>query len=90
MEFHVHCDTSNIAIGTVLAQNIHGDRDFCIYYSNKILNSAEKKYRTMKHEALAMIYSVGKHKNYFLANHFVFYVDHEALIYLVNQHVVSG
>lgn len=44
----------------------------------------------MKHEALAMVYSVGKLKNYFLTNHFVFYIDHQALIYLVHQHVLSG
>ena len=36
-----------------------------------------------------MIYSVGKFRHYLLANHFVFIVDHQALIYLVNRPVVS-
>jgi hypothetical protein len=89
MEFHVHCDASNIAIGAILAQNIHGDRDSPIHYASRLLNNAEKNYSTTKREALAMIYSVGKFRHYLLANHFVFYVDHQALIYLVNRPVVS-
>ena len=90
MDFHVHCDAFNIPIGAVLAQNIHGDRDSPIHYANRFLNSAEKNYSTTEREALAMIYSVGKFRHYLLANHFFFYVDHQALIYLVNRPVVSG
>ena len=37
-----------------------------------------------------MIYSVGKFRHYLLANHMVFYVDYQALLYLVNRPVVSG
>ena len=90
MDFHVHCDASNIAIGALLAQNIYGDRDSPIHYASQFLNNVEKNYSTTEHEALAMIYSVGKFRHYLLANHFVFYVDHQALLYLVNQPVVSG
>ena len=90
MEFHVHCDVSNIAIGAVLAQNIHGDRDCPIHYPSRLLNNAENNYSTTgrealtriysttEREALAMIYLVGKFRHYLLANHFVFYVDHQA------------
>ena len=73
----------NIAIGAALAENIHGDRDSPIYYANRFLNNAEKNYSTTSQEALAMIYSIGKFRHYFLANHVVFYVDHHALLYLV-------
>ena len=90
MEFHVHCDAANIAIAVVLAQNIQGDRDYPIYYVGRLLNNAEKNYNTTEREALAMIYLVGKFRHYLLANHFVFYVDHQALIYLVNRPVISG
>ena len=90
IDFHVHYDASNIAIGAVLAQNIHGDRDSLIHYASRFLYNAKKNYSTTEHEALAMIYSVGKFRHYLLANHFVFYVDHQALMYLVNRPVVSG
>ena len=90
MDFHIHCDASNTAIGAVLAQSIYGDRDSPIYCASRLLNIVENNYSTTKCEALAMVYSVGKFRHYLLANHFVFYVDHQALIYLVNRQVVSG
>ena len=90
MEFHIHCDASNIAIGVVLPQNIQGELDSPIYYASRLLNSVEKNYSTTEREALGIIYSVGEFRHYILANHFVFYVDHQALIYLVNRPVVSG
>ena len=46
MELYVHCDASNIAIGAVLAQNIHEDRDSPIYYASRLLNNAKKNYST--------------------------------------------
>ena len=90
MEFHVHCDVCNIGLGAVLAQNIQGDRDSSIHYASQLLNNAEKNYSTTERESLAIIYSVGKFRHYLLANHFAFYVDHQALIYLVNGPVVFG
>lgn len=88
MDFHVYCDAFNISIRAVLAQNIHEDRDSLIHYASRLLNNAEKNYSITKREALAMIYSVGKFRHYVLANHFVFYVDHQTLIYLVNRPIV--
>jgi hypothetical protein len=37
-----------------------------------------------------MVFSLHKFKNYLLRNKFVFYVDHMALVYLVNKPQVSG
>jgi hypothetical protein len=37
-----------------------------------------------------MVYSVQKLRHYLLANHFIFYIDHQALLYLINRPVVSG
>ena len=72
-----------------MAQNIHGDKDSPIHYASRLLNSAEKNYSTTERKALAMVYSVGKFRHYLLANHFVFYVDHQTLIYLVIRPIVS-
>lgn len=89
-EFHVHCDASNEAIGSVLAQNVHGNIDSPIYYASQLLNSAERNYTTTEREALAMIDFLHKFRHYLLANHFIIYVDHGALLHLVNRPVVSG
>jgi len=89
-EFHVHCDASNEAIGSVLVQNINGKTDSPIFYASRLLNQAERNYSTIEREALAMVYSLHKFFHYLLANHFIFYVDHEVLIHLVNRTIVSG
>lgn len=82
MEFHIHCVVSNVAIGAVLAQNIHRKVDSPIYYANKLMNSAEKNYSTTVREALAMVYSVQIFCHCLQANHFIFYVDHQNLVVL--------
>ena len=60
MEFHVHCDASNIAIGMVLAQKVNGKIDLPIYYARWLLNQVEKNYITTEQEPLAMVYSINK------------------------------
>ena len=37
-----------------------------------------------------MIYSVNKFRHYLLGRNFVFYVDHQALLYLLNKPVRTG
>ncbi len=37
-----------------------------------------------------MIYVVKKIKHYLLANHFIFFVDHQALVYMVNRPLISS
>ena len=90
MEFYIHCDASNIAIGAVLAQNNHGKVNSLIYYANTFLNNAKKNCSIHERVVLAMVYSVQNFGTTFLANHCVFYVDHQALLYLINRPVVSG
>ena len=35
IEFHIHCDASNVAIGAALAQNIYGKEDSPISYASR-------------------------------------------------------
>jgi hypothetical protein len=48
MEFHVHTDTSNLAVGAMLAQNPTEKCDQPIPYASKLLNNEEKNYTTIK------------------------------------------
>ena len=90
MEFHVHTDAFDIAVGAMLAQNPTGKTDQPIAYASRLLSKVEKNYTTTEKEALAMVYAVNKFRHYLLGNKFIFYVDHLALQYLVNKPQVSG
>ena len=83
-EFHVFVDASDLAIGSALMQETEGwFRP--IYYASRMLSTAEKNYHTTEREALGLIYSVTKFRHYLLGNKFVFHVDHQALLYIVNK-----
>jgi hypothetical protein len=85
MEFHVHIDASLLAIGGLLIQNIIRKSDQPIVYAYRLFNSAKENYWTIERKALAMVFALHKFKHYLLGNKFVFYVDHIALVYLVNK-----
>jgi hypothetical protein len=87
-KFHVHINTSNFSLGVMLGQNLDNTIDKPIYYVNRLMNNIEKKYITIEKEALTMIYVVKKFRHYLPDNSFVFYVDHQALLYLVNKPMV--
>ena len=88
--FHVHIDASNFAIGCILAQPGEQNMDFPVSYASRQLNSAEKNYTTTEREGLGMVYAVKKFKHYLLANKFVFFSNHQALMYLVNKSCNTG
>jgi len=54
-------------------------------YSSRLLDFIKKDYSITKREALAMVYALHKFRHYLLGNKFTFYVDHMALVYLVNK-----
>jgi hypothetical protein len=54
------------------------------------LNLIERNYTTIEKEALIMVYALHKFNHYLLSNWFVFYVDHMALVYLINKPQVFG
>ena len=88
--FHVHIDASAYAIGCILSQPGEFNKDFPIAYASRQLIAAEKNYTTMEREGLTMIYAVKKFRYYLLANKFIFFVDHQALLYLVNKPCAIG
>jgi hypothetical protein len=58
-------------------------------YVSRLLNNVEHNYGTIWRKTLAMVFALHKFKHYLLGSKFVFYVDHMALVYLVNKPQVS-
>jgi hypothetical protein len=54
-------------------------------YSLILPNFIEIFYITIEKKTLATIYALYKLRHYLLGNRFAFYVDHMALVYLVNK-----
>ena len=81
--FHVHIDASNFMIGYILFQPGEHNMDFPISCASRQLNMVEKNYTKTEREGLTMIYAIKLFFHYLLANKFVFFVDHQALLYLV-------
>ena len=88
--FHVYVDASLIALGCVLSQKDSQNIDHPIYFASRQLIGAEKNYTTTEREALGMIFVVQKFRHYLLGYPFTFYVDHDALKYLINKPDLSG
>ena len=86
----MHVDAFAYAVGCVLAQRGDGNMDFPISYASRQLNSTKQNYSTTKREGLGMIFAVKKFKHYLLANKFIFFTDHQALLYLVNKPCNTG
>ncbi len=54
-------------------------------YSSRLLNFVERNYTITKRHALTMVYALHKFRHWMLNNMFTFYVDHMALVCLVNK-----
>jgi hypothetical protein len=54
-------------------------------YLSRLLNFVERNYTTTHIEALVMVYALHKFKHNLLGNMFTFFVNHMALVYLVNK-----
>jgi hypothetical protein len=81
----MYIDASLLVIGVMLAQNPTSKYDQPIVYVYKLFNKAKQHYTTTKKKALTMVYVLHKFSHFLLGNKFVFYVDHMALVYLVNK-----
>jgi hypothetical protein len=90
LECHVHTNASLLAIAVMLVDNPIGKYDQFIVYASRLLNKAKQNYITTKRKALTMVYALHKFKHFLLGNRFVFYVNHMALVYLVNKPHVLG
>jgi hypothetical protein len=89
-EFHVHVDTSYIALGAILAQPCKGDIDHPVSFASRKFSESKKNYNTTKREGMDMVYSLHKFKHYLLGQHFKMFTNHTKLKYIVNKPVLGG
>ncbi len=89
MEFHVHTYASLLIVGTTTFQNLIGKSDQPVVYASRLLNRAQQNYSITQKEDFVMVFALHKFKHYLLGNNFILYVDHMALVYLVNKPQVS-
>ena len=55
--FHVFCDASNVAVGSILCQSTREkEKDQPIAYASKQLTPVERNYSTTKMKCLAMVF----------------------------------
>jgi hypothetical protein len=81
----VHKNASLLAIGVMLAQNLIRKHDQHVVYAFRLLNNVKRNYNTIECEALAMVFALHKFTQYLLGNKFIFYVNHMALVNLINK-----
>jgi hypothetical protein len=79
-----------LAVGVMLAHNLTKKHDQPIVYTSRFLNKAERNYNTIEHETLVIVFTLHKFKHYLLGNKFVSYVDHRAMVYIMNKPHVLG
>ena len=60
-----------------------------MYYANRQMSPAERKYTITEREALAVVYACKKFQHYLLRYLIVFHTDHDSLKYLVNKSDLS-
>jgi hypothetical protein len=87
-EFHVHVDSSSIALGAMLAQPRVGDIDQPLAFASRKLSITVINYTTTEREGLAMVYGLQKFCHYLLGGDFKMFTDHSMLKYLVNKPVL--
>ncbi|MCO5602086.1 hypothetical protein L7F22_056214 [Adiantum nelumboides] len=87
--FHVHVDALGVAMGAILVQP-DGKDDYPVYFVSRRFSKAEQGYSTTEREALGIGFSATKFRHYLLGKLFYFYVDHQALLYLINKVVIQG
>jgi hypothetical protein len=86
----VHIDASNSTLGVMLGQNLVNTIDRRIHYATVLMNNVEKIYTTTKKGALVMIYVVKKFKHYLLGNNYIFFVNHQTILYMMNKLIITS
>lgn len=80
----VQMDASEVGIGGVLSQEVHGEEHPVMYISRK-LNTREQGYATVEKEGLAIKWALERLRYYLLGRHFTLHFNHAPLIWMANK-----
>lgn len=78
--FILYVDASSYAVGSVLAQKDHSNRERVIAYASHSLTQSERKWSTYDRELWAIVWSIRHFKHYLQNCHFQIVSDHKPLI----------
>ncbi|CAF1131523.1 unnamed protein product, partial [Didymodactylos carnosus] len=77
-------DASLIGISGILQQEIHGEMHN-LYYHSQLINSTQRRYDTGAKEALAIVLSIKRMRQYLLGRDIIIYTDHCPLCGMQNK-----
>lgn len=86
--FIIETDSSDLAIGAVLTQNVDGERRPIAYFSKK-LSSTQRRYSATERECLAVLLSIENFKHFVEGSQFIVQTDAMSLTFLRNMSIES-
>lgn len=87
-KFVIETDSSDIAVGAVLTQNLEGKRR-CIAYFSKKLSSTQRKYAATERECLAVLMAIDHFRPFIEGTHFTIMTDAMSLTFLKTMSINS-
>ena len=87
--FILETNASDLAIGSVLSQNIDY-KERVLAYASRTISKAERKYCVTRKELLALVYFVKYFRHYLYGREFTVRTDHGSLRWLMNFKNAEG
>jgi transposase InsO family protein len=89
-EFYLHCDASDVGLGTVLSQTDNDGKEYVVAYGSKALSKEEKNYTVSEKECLAVLFAIKQYRPFIHGQKFTVVTDHGSLRWLFNVRDPNG